>query len=79
MPRTTPGQDAAEQESVQAAARPAYRGGIAEVDSELVSAYWRRLHAEWEEDVNRLEQAKAEIDGLLDRRFEMVETVFLHQ
>lgn len=72
MPRKTPGQEAAEHESVQAA-RPVYRGGIAEVDSELVTAYWRRLHAEWEEDVERLEKAKVAIDVLLEHRFEMMQ------
>jgi len=31
------------------------------------------LHAEWEEDVARLEEAKAAIDMLLEHRFEMMQ------
>lgn len=73
MPRMNPGQEAAEQEFVQAAAQPACREVIADVDSEIVTAYWRRLHAEWEEDVERLERAKVAIDALLERRFEITQ------
>ena len=73
MPRTNPGQEAGEQETVEAAAQPADREVIADVDSELVTAYWRRLHAEWEEDVAGLEHAKVAIDDLLERRFEIMQ------
>lgn len=72
MPRTKPGQKAGEHEPVQAAVRPAYRE-LADVDSELITLYWRRLHATWEEDVEGLEEAKAAIDVLLERRFELMQ------
>ncbi len=73
MPRMNPGHADAGQESVQAAAEPAYREVIADVDSEIVTIYRRRLHAEWEEDVERLEQAKVAIDVLLERRFKIMQ------
>ncbi|HEY7046106.1 MAG TPA: hypothetical protein VH373_02720 [Jatrophihabitantaceae bacterium] len=67
MPRTDPG-EADDQESIRAAAAR----NVAEVDSELVTAYWRRLHAVWDEDVERLEEAREAIDVLLERRFELM-------
>jgi hypothetical protein len=47
------------------------REAIAHIDSQLVDARWRWLHAVWEEDVDRLQQARIAIDLLLERRFEI--------
>jgi hypothetical protein len=66
MPRTNPSREGTEQESTEAVARE-----VADIDSELVAAYWQRLHAVWEEDVERLDEAREAIDVLLDRRFEL--------
>ena len=68
MPRTNPGREGTEQESTEAVARE-----VADIDSELVVAYWQRLHAVWDEDVQRLDEARATIDVLLDRRFELTQ------
>jgi hypothetical protein len=69
MPRTNPSREGTEQESSEAVARE-----VAEIDSELVAAYWRRLHAVWDEDVEQLDEARAAIDVLLDRRLELTQT-----
>lgn len=68
MPRTNPSREGTEQESTEAVARE-----VAEIDSELVAAYWRRLHAVWDENVEQLDEARAAIDVLLDRRFELMQ------
>lgn len=48
-------------------------GAIANVDSQIVSAHWRWLHAVWEEDVDQVERARAAVDVLLERRFEIMQ------
>jgi hypothetical protein len=63
----------ATQELVDAAAEPHYREAIADVDSEIVNAHWRWLHAAWAQDFERLEQATLEMDMLLERRFQIMQ------
>jgi hypothetical protein len=74
MSSMKPVQSTAIQEFVEAAAMPPYREVVADVDSQIVNARWRWLHAEWEEDVERLVEAKVAIDMLLERRFEIMQS-----
>jgi hypothetical protein len=56
----------------ESAAGYSYRAAIALVDSQIVNAHWRWLHAVWGERPEELEQAKIAIDALLDRRLEIM-------
>ena len=47
---------------------------VAEVDSQLVNARWRWLHAVWEQDAGRVEETTAAIDALLELRFEIMQS-----
>jgi hypothetical protein len=49
-----------------------FREAIAVVDSQLVNAHWRWLHARWGEDAKGLDKATVEIDALLEQRFALV-------
>jgi hypothetical protein len=42
---------------------------INEIDTLLVAAYWRCLHAQWSGTTLDLEAARAEQDSLLDERY----------
>jgi hypothetical protein len=63
----------ATQEFVEAAAKPHYPRAIADVDSQIVNAHSQWLHAAWEHDFERLEQAMLAIDMLLERRFRIMQ------
>jgi hypothetical protein len=46
---------------------------IADIDVEIVSARWRWLHGGWEENVDAVNRAKAAIDLLLERRYNLMQ------
>jgi hypothetical protein len=46
---------------------------IADVDIQIVSARWRWLHSAWAGNVDEVVRAKAAIDVLLDRRYELMQ------
>lgn len=74
MPYITSGNNDSPQ-SVEPAPGPPSRAAIAVVDSEIINAHWRRLHAMWAEDIEELERARAAIDLLLDRRIELMQAL----
>jgi hypothetical protein len=45
---------------------------IADVDTQIVNARWRSWHGEWEANLEQVGQAKAAIDELLERRYELM-------
>jgi hypothetical protein len=47
---------------------------IADVDVQIVSARWRLLHGVWGENVDAVNRAKAALDALLERRYELMQT-----
>jgi hypothetical protein len=46
---------------------------IADVDAKIVSTRWRWLHGTWEGNLDAVERAKAAIDVLLERRYELMQ------
>ncbi|MEP7178531.1 MAG: hypothetical protein ABI775_05545 [Pseudonocardiales bacterium] len=45
---------------------------IADIDVQIVSARWRWLHGTWDDKVDAVNRAKAAIDLLLERRYELM-------
>jgi hypothetical protein len=64
---------------VEVTADPPCRGAIAVVDSQLVNAHWRWLHARWVDDAKGLEKATVAIDALLERRFELTRALAVEE
>jgi hypothetical protein len=48
---------------------------IAGLDAEIINARWRWWHGAWSRNVIQVECAKAAIDALLDRRYELMQQV----
>jgi hypothetical protein len=46
---------------------------IADVDTQIVNARWRWWHGTWEKNVDQVDRAKAAIDVLLERRYELMQ------
>jgi hypothetical protein len=46
---------------------------IADVDTQIVNARWRWWHGAWEKNVDQVDGAKAAIDVLLERRYELMQ------
>jgi hypothetical protein len=46
---------------------------IADVDTQLVNARWRWWHGAWEKNADQVDGAKAVIDMLLERRYELMQ------
>jgi len=46
---------------------------IADVDIQIVSARWRWLHSAWEGNLDAVDRAKAAVDALLERRYELIQ------
>jgi hypothetical protein len=47
---------------------------IADVDTQLVNARWRWWHGRWAQNIDQVDGAKAVIDVLLERRYELMQT-----
>ena len=47
---------------------------VSDVDINIVRARWRWLHAVWGEDADEVEVARAAVDVLLQRRYEIAKT-----
>jgi hypothetical protein len=45
---------------------------IADVDTEIINARWRMWHGGWEDNADQVDLAKAAIDLLLERRYELM-------
>jgi hypothetical protein len=46
---------------------------IADIDTQLVAVHWRCLHGSWADDGVALAEARAELDALLDRRYQLMQ------
>jgi len=46
---------------------------VGEVDAQIVNAHWRWLHGVWEDNAEEMRLARAAIDALLERRYEIVQ------
>jgi hypothetical protein len=51
---------------------------IADVDTQIVNARWRWWHGAWEKNVDQVDGAKAAIDVLLERRYELMQAAAGH-
>ena len=74
MPYITSGSDYSAR-SGEVPSDPPSREAVAFVDSQIVNAHWRWLHARWAEDSEESERAMIAIDLLLDRRFEIMQAL----
>jgi hypothetical protein len=48
---------------------------IADIDTQIVNARWGWWHGSWEDNIDEVDCAKAAIDVLLDRRYELMQAV----